>query len=127
MKGNLLLVLIVLSVQSIAQKAATPTSNEKKHLVNGYTIKVLRNPDATYGYVIYKGTDRYVKQFRNPYTGSIAGLRKKEDVFRTAEWIVKNIIDLPGALSPSKKEYTMLKLRERLPVAIATRLKVDIN
>lgn len=128
MKGKLLLILLILfSVSSVAQKAGPPELKGNKRMVNGYTIKTLRNADGSYGYIIYKSADRYVKQLRNPYTGDFTGLRKKEDVFKTAEWIVKNIIDVPGALSPVNKEYTMLKLRQPLPAGIAARLGINIK
>lgn len=129
MKIKSLFPLLFLMVASpcFAQQAPDPQKGKIKREVNGYTIRIVHNDQNTYGYLIYKDKEHFVKQLRNPYTQSTVGLKSTEDAFKTAEWIVKNIIDLPGALSPSKREYTMLKLRQRLPEAIATRLKVDIK
>ena len=126
MKGKLIALLFCfISIQTNAQQVKSSVDKKNKWDVNGYTVKTVKNPDGSYGYLIYKGTERYVKQLSNPYAKSLRGLNKKEDAYKTAAWVVKNIIDIKKAPTSKNIEMTKIKLSMRLPQKLADKLGID--
>lgn len=121
----LLLAALCFALSSMAQQATTQKSTPGKKVVDGYTIKIVKQHDGSFGYLIYKGKERFVKQLSNPYTNSFKGLQKREDAFATARWLVKNLIAKPAIPSAENRQYLQLRLGMPLPVKLAEQLHVN--
>jgi hypothetical protein len=78
-KLNLALSLLILSMAAWAQRNEPVNPQKDRQEYQGYTIRLLPAMAGSYGYNIVKGNQLFVFQYRNPFTGSQDGLRKKED------------------------------------------------
>ncbi len=121
------IVVLFFTSMSFAQQANSQKATLNKMDIDGYTIKIIHQHDGSFGYLIYKGKEHFVRQLSNPFTNSFRGLQKKEDAFTTARWIVKNIIAKPAVPTAENREYLKLKLSMPLPKTLAEQLHVNIK
>lgn len=60
--------------------------------IETYTIKLVTNNDATYGYEIYNNNELQVKQKGKAYLKIPSGFLKKENALIIAKWEVSKLI-----------------------------------
>jgi len=93
-KIYLLLLLQPLALALFAQQNGHPQVPEPvnpqkdKKQFQGYTIQLTPVP-GTYGYDIWEGNKIVFRQHENPMPLLSGGLKKKEDVFKVAVWVIK--------------------------------------
>ena len=95
--------------------------------VDGYTLRVARFGDGTYGYEIRNGLEVLIHQRRNPYTGSEIGLKDREDAMKTATWMVKNVIAKEQMLPPNKRLPAAILSHRLIPKPVAKQLGIPIE
>src|SRR3954447_3778381 len=100
-----------------------PVNFQKDNMeFDGYTIRVLPAMGSTYGYDIRKGKQLIVYQTHNPFTFSSRGLSKKEDVYKLAQWQIKQLKEgkqfAPGRSAIQGRET-------KLPPALQQKLQMQ--
>lgn len=95
--------------------------------VDGYTVRVARFIDGTYGYEIRNGSQVLVHQRRNPFTGSPVGLKDRDDAMKTATWMVKNVIAKEQMLPPNKRLPASILSHRMIPRPVAKQLGIPME
>lgn len=95
--------------------------------VDGYTIRVVRLTAGSYGYEIRRGSEIFVRQRRNPFTGSETGLKVREDAMKTATWLVKNVLKEEEMRPQSKRLPAAIRMQRPIPRPVARELGIPIE
>jgi len=95
--------------------------------VDGFTIRVVRLTGGSYGYEIRKGPEILVRQKRNPFTGSEAGLSGREDAMKTATWFTRTVLKKEEMLPQHKRLPARILSTRSIPRAIARELHISID
>src|SRR5690349_14775744 len=97
-KLSLFFALILFALCGSAQQSSkTSPVNPDSQVFMGYLIKVIPAEDANFGYEIWQGKDRLLRQVRNPFTGLPVGLLRQEDLFKVAQWQIAQL--RPGSIA----------------------------
>ena len=100
-----------------AQTVAPATQNDEISF-NGYRIVLHQLPAGGFIYDIFSAQGTIIHQDKNPFTGSSAGLKVREDAVKTAKWQIIHI-------NPINKKPLLDK--QLLPVEVARQLKIETN
>jgi hypothetical protein len=123
-KLNLALSLLLLSMVAWAQRGEPVNPQKDQQVYQGYTIRLLPAMAGSYGYQIVKGNQLFVFQYRNPFTGSQDGLRKKEDAYKVAQWQIRQLL----AGKPSTQDMRLTQGKDlNLPPALRQKLQMQGN
>jgi hypothetical protein len=113
-----------------AQTKLPITSTKDKIDYRGYTIKILPVMGGTYGYNVLKGKELIIHQFRNPFSMSRLGLRKKQDVLKVAQWQINqlqsNKATLQRPLANRNNRHASSELKLRKPAIINQSLPKEV-
>lgn len=72
------------------QKPEMPNPLKDKRTINGYTVRLIPSFGGGSGYDIMQNNKTIVHQFRSPIPSLPGGIRKKEDAFKVAEWVISD-------------------------------------
>jgi len=95
--------------------------------VNGFTIRIIHLDHASYGYEIRQGSQVFVHQRRNPYTGSTTGLRSKDDVLKTATWVIRNVLMTDQMRPQAQRLPASIAMTRYLPPTVAASLGITLD
>ena len=137
--------LMFFSTIALAQNHEPVNFQKDKMEFEGYTIRLLPAMAGTYGYYIRKDKQLVVYQTQNPFSHSRMGLSKKEDVYKLAQWQIKQLkegkqfeagrpvvqgnIKLPPALQQKLQMQGSRGpwINQQLPSEIAAQLQINIS
>ena len=138
--------LMFFSTVALAQNHEPVNFQKEQMEFEGYTIRVLPAIGSTYGYGIWKGKRLVVYQTQNPFTFSHKGLTKKEDVYKLAQWQIKQLNEgkqfAPGKpviqgremkLSPALQQKLQMQaskgpwINQHLPSEVAAELQINTS
>jgi|GEM_PF-6368904 len=86
-KKLLLIPLLFFSAVALAQSKA----NVADMHVGKYVIKLIANPDNTYGYQINEGQKLIVQQKSKPYSTTQVGFNQKQNAMVVAIWLASQL------------------------------------
>ena len=121
-KINIVVALLLFSMAALAQRQEPVHPQKDKQEFEGYTIRLLPAMGGTYGYDIRKGNQLIVHQSRNPFSLSPMGLSKKEDVYKLAQWQIRQLNE--GKQLASTQPLTQGR-DVKLPPALEHRLQLQ--
>lgn len=130
-EGAFILSLLVLALVTApftgfsGEKPGAPTPILKE--MDGFAIKLVRISGGSYGYEIRKGGEMLVRERRNPFTGSEAGLASREDAMKTATWLVNSVLKKEQALPPHRQLPTLRVSGRPIPATVARELGITIE
>lgn len=90
-KLPILLCCMFFIINAYAQKPKTISYPTEQKIFWEYTVKIIPSAGKTFGYDIFKGKVLVVHQPQNIFLPIPDGLRRKEDVFKVAEWVVSEL------------------------------------
>lgn len=105
-------------MSALMAKSQTIGQNPNEVLFNGYTIKLIHTKSGGYIYDVFLQNNIVIHRNTNPFTGSVEGLRNKEDALKLAKWETTRINPSTGKVFVSER---------KLPAEVATRLKINAN
>lgn len=137
----LLLILLVLRLQLVAQPTERFSAANERQLYKGYTIRIFSNAGQGYGYDIRQGSQLLIHQGYHPFTLDPRGLNKKEDAYKVAHWQIDQL--KPEIVSSNSKDRTDVResftrssqtakgqqiphINQRIPLEIARELRIGL-
>src|SRR5207253_640998 len=94
--------------------------------VDGYMVRIFRMQRGSYGYEIDHGSQVLIHQRRNPYTGSLQGLRKA-DARTTAMWVLENIVKTDRMRPRDQRAADGISLSRYIPPTVASELGITLD
>lgn len=116
---------------NLQAKTKMPINSTKDKIdYRWYTIKILHVIGGNYGYNVLKGKELIIHQFRNPFSMSRLGLRKKQDVLKVAQWQINQLqsskATLQRPLANRNNIHTSSELKLHKPAIINQSLPKEV-
>jgi hypothetical protein len=124
MKKTSILLFVGLCSATLAQAQVREPADARNDRMEfqAYTIHLMPAVAGTYSYYIVKGNQMVLHQSRNPFTGSSAGLTKKEDIYKVAQWQIQNVKSGPVLQIPTHPQKQIPGFA-KLPTALQQRFQ----